>query len=148
LFVRGGESVVDPCCGSGTLLIHAAALGARVTGFDINKKMVGSTNKNLTHFGFEPCASVADAAEVAGSYDLALANIPYGNMSAASAEQVRRMLANIVQLAPRGVIIAADDASGEIQAAGGRITQHIRLYKFSMTRHIFVYGRGAVEKDI
>ena len=37
LLVRGGERVVDPCCGSGTLLLHAAALGALVTGFDINK---------------------------------------------------------------------------------------------------------------
>ena len=139
LLIRGGESVLDPCCGSGSLLLHAAVLGARVTGHDINKKMVGATNKNLAHFGFEGAASVADATEVTGAYDVVLANLPYGNMSAVSPERSAQMVANIVRLAPRGVIIAASDISGQVGAAGALVTRMILLPKFSTTRWIVLY---------
>ncbi len=142
LVVRGGERVVDPCCGSGTLLLHAAALGAHVTGFDINRKMVGATNKNLAHFGFEPSACVADAGELRGEYDVVLANLPYNQMSAASDAQVRRIAGSIVRLAPRGVLVAASDLSAEIRGAGARATALIQLRKFSLTRLILVFERA------
>ena len=142
LFIRGGERVVDPCCGSGTLLIHAASLGANLTGHDINKKMVGSTNKNLQHFGFEPAASLADAAEAAGSYDVALANVPYGKMTPTSDERLARMVANIVTLAPRGAVVALCDLSGILRGAGADVRQVLRLAKFSVTRRIFLYERA------
>ncbi len=141
LFVRGGERVVDPCCGSGTLLIHAASLGAHVTGFDINQKMMWATNKNLAHFGFGPAATVGDAALVAGAFDVLLANVPYGKMSATSDEAVAGMVSNMVRLAPRGAIIATEDLSGIIEAAGGTVREVLRLVKFSVTRRIFVYER-------
>ncbi len=121
LVVRGGERVVDPCCGSGTLLLHAASMGAHPTGFDINLKMVGATNKNLAHFGFEPAASVADATELGGEYDVVLTNLPYGQMSAASDEQVRRLAVSAVRLAPRGVLVAAIDLSAEVRDAGAQV---------------------------
>ncbi len=140
LLVRGGESVVDPCCGTGSLLIHAAALGARVTGFDINRKMAGATNTNLLHFGFPKAATQADAAEVSGDYDLLITNIPYGNMSAVSPEKAMSIVTNIVRLAPRGAVVAGDDISGQIRAAGVNV-KTITLHKFSMTRYVFVYER-------
>lgn len=142
LAIRGGERVVDPCCGSGTLLIHAAALGAHVAGFDINKKMVGTTNLNLKHFGLEPAARLGDAAEISGDYDLALANLPYGHMSPVTDERAGQMVTNIVKLAPRGVIISIRDVSGEVRAGGARVEQLIRLPKQALTRLIFVYRRS------
>jgi len=140
LLIRGGESVLDPCCGSGSLLLHAAVLGARVTGHDINKKMVGATNKNLAHFGFGRAATLADATETTGDYDIVLANLPYGNMSAVSPERSAQMVTNIVGRAPRGVLITTRDVSRDIEQAGAIIRQVIRLAKFSVTRLIFVYG--------
>ena len=144
VLVRGGERVIDPCCGTGTFLLHAASLGARVTGCDINKKMVGATNKNLKHFGFEPAASQGDAAELTGSYDLVLANVPYGKMTATSDEKLARMVANIVTLAPRGAIVAMSDLSDVIRGAGAEVRQVLRLAKFSITRRIFIFERASV----
>jgi len=141
LFVRGGERVVDPCCGSGTLLIHAASLGAKVTGYDINQKMVWATNKNLAHFGFEPAAAVGDAAEIEGEFDVLVANVPYGRMAPTSDEKLARMVTNIAKLAPRGAIVALSDQSEAIEASGGVVREVIRLAKFSVTRRIFIYER-------
>jgi len=142
LVVRGGERVVDPCCGSGTLLLHAAALGADVTGHDLNPKMVGATNKNLEHFGLRPGASVADAAKVAGDYDVLLTNLPYGRMSATPSEKVRRIVANLPRLAPRGAVVTAEDVSADLRAAGARVRLRVSFPKFSFTRLIFVYERA------
>ena len=133
--------VIDPCCGSGTLLLHAAALGAHITGHDINPKMVGATNKNLEHFGSPPAASLADAAEIRGAYDFVLTNIPYGNMSAVTAAAARRIIANLVRLAPRGLIVAAHDITPDLTASGATVRQLIQLPKFSVLRLIFLYER-------
>ena len=144
ILVRGGERVIDPCCGTGTFLLHAASLGAHTTGCDINKKMVGATNKNLKHFGFEATASIGDAADVAGSYDLVLANVPYGKMTATSDERLAGMVANIATLAPRGAIVATSDLSDVIRGAGAEVRQVLRLAKFSITRRIFIFERAGV----
>jgi len=143
VLVRGGERVIDPCCGTGTFLLHAASLGAHVTGCDINKKMVGATNKNLAHFGFEAAASLGDATELTGRYDLLLANVPYGKMTAMSDEKLARMVANIVTLAPRGAIVATCDLSDVIRGAGADVRQVLRLAKFSITRRIFIYEHAS-----
>ncbi|MFW6158061.1 MAG: TRM11 family SAM-dependent methyltransferase [Planctomycetota bacterium] len=139
LVVRGGERVVDPCCGSGTLLLNAADLGASVTGFDVNKKMVGATNANLLYFGFRAAAEQADAAEVTGEYDLVVTNLPYGKMSAVTPAEEGRLVRNIVPLAPRGVLVTTSHIAEPIAAAGAHVEQTIPLSKFTMTRYIYVY---------
>jgi predicted RNA methylase len=143
LFVRGGERVIDPCCGSGSLLIHSAALGATVFGSDINQKMVGSTTKNLAHFGFSGEITRQDAAEARGEYDVMLANVPYNMMSPIADEQLSAIVRNIVTLAPRGAIVSAQDVTSDIEAGGGVVDRIIHQRKFSMTRLIFCYSRPA-----
>lgn len=142
LVVRAGERVVDPCCGSGTLLLNAADLGASVTGFDINKKMVGATNANLLYCGFPAAAELGDATEITGRYDVALANLPYGHMSAVFPEKLEQMVVNIVRLAPRGALITIGDISPGIRESGAEVRQVLRLRKQSMTRLIFIYERA------
>ncbi len=139
LEVRGGERVVDPCCGSGTLLMNAADLGAHVSGFDLNKKMVGATNANLLYFGFPASAEQADATKVGGNYDLVLTNLPYGKMSAVSPADELRLVRNIVKLAPRGVLITTNDVTDAVREAGTRLERTIPLSKFTITRKVYQY---------
>ena len=51
LVASPGDTIIDPCCGSGTILIEAASIGIRVAGADNNPKMVTATIENLEHFG-------------------------------------------------------------------------------------------------
>lgn len=48
---RPGDTVLDPFCGSGTLLMEAAMLGMKVIGVDINGDQVQGTKSNLSWFG-------------------------------------------------------------------------------------------------
>ena len=45
--LRGGDSVLDPFCGSGTTLVEAAHLGLSAIGFDINPLAVYVANAKL-----------------------------------------------------------------------------------------------------
>jgi tRNA G10 N-methylase Trm11 len=49
---RPGETLIDPCCGSGTVLHAALERGIKAKGYDINPLMVEGTNTNLAHFGY------------------------------------------------------------------------------------------------
>jgi tRNA G10 N-methylase Trm11 len=48
---RAGDTVLDPFCGTGTLLMEAAMLGMKVIGIDIDGDQVQGTKTNLTWFG-------------------------------------------------------------------------------------------------
>ncbi len=48
---RAGDTVLDPFCGTGTLLMEAAMLGMKVIGIDIDGNQVQGTKSNLTWFG-------------------------------------------------------------------------------------------------
>ncbi len=48
---RPGDTVLDPFCGTGTLLMEAAMLGMKCIGIDIDGDQVHGTKTNLTWFG-------------------------------------------------------------------------------------------------
>lgn len=59
---RLGDLVLDPFCGAGGLLIEAGLMGCRIMGFDVERRMVEGSLKNLRFFGLEPDGlGVADA---------------------------------------------------------------------------------------
>jgi len=48
---RPGDTVLDPFCGTGTILMEAALLGMKVIGIDIDGNQVQGTKSNLIWFG-------------------------------------------------------------------------------------------------
>ncbi len=49
--IKKGESIIDPFCGTGGLLLEAALIGCRVEGVDIDERMVKACSKNLDGYG-------------------------------------------------------------------------------------------------
>ena len=47
--IRRGDTLLDPFCGTGGILIEAGIIGVRVVGTDIDPKMVSGTEINLQH---------------------------------------------------------------------------------------------------
>lgn len=75
------ETVVDVGCGSGILSVAAARLGAaRVTALDIEPDAVSATMANAAANGVADriTASTTDIADLAGRFDVALANVTAG----------------------------------------------------------------------
>ncbi|MEM1585998.1 MAG: THUMP domain-containing protein [Candidatus Bathyarchaeia archaeon] len=82
---KRGDLVLDPFCGTGSILIEAGLIGCRVMGFDVKRYMVRGSIKNLDFFGIRPeHVAVADARFLplaAGSVDCIVTDPPYGTAS-------------------------------------------------------------------
>lgn len=78
---RPGASVVDPCCGAGTIMIEAALLGAHAAGGDIDGAAVGAAQANAAAAGVTVEARQWDARTLplaAASADAVVCNLPWG----------------------------------------------------------------------
>jgi len=79
--ITPGQSLMDPFCGTGGILIEAGLLGARVVGIDIKNTMVEGCRANLIHYGITPdCLKCGDALGIEDIYpvDAVVTDLPYG----------------------------------------------------------------------
>lgn len=82
--IRPGHCVLDPCCGSGTLLVAAGLAGATtLMGLDQDEKAVAMAMANLVALGLDGGIEVGDAAALgsrssASGVDRVIGNLPFG----------------------------------------------------------------------
>jgi tRNA (guanine10-N2)-dimethyltransferase len=133
-----GDTIVDPCCGAGTILIEAMSAGIAAVGLDANKQMASYARANLLHFGLPALVCAGDARHIVGRYDAVVTDLPYGWTSAPDAALHADILANLRRLAPRLSIVLGSDASAVITDAGWRIQRHATQPKGGLCRHIYV----------
>jgi tRNA (guanine10-N2)-dimethyltransferase len=106
---RTGELLLDPFCGTGSVMIEAAFIGCRVLGLDIQRRMAVGCRSNLKHFGVD-----AEGLVIADSRKLPLTGLdclvtdpPYGR----SASTMKSTTKQIVE----GVLSSAFPLLGEGQ---------------------------------
>ena len=96
---RDDDTVLDPVCGSGTLLaeVHGYACGAQLRGFDQDRQAIAAARRNLAHLPqLELAAGDARATGLpGGSLSLFLANLPFGKQFGSPAEN-RRLYQDIL----------------------------------------------------
>lgn len=81
---RPVNSLLDPFCGSGGLLLESCLLGLATTGVDIDKSMLLRARKNLSFFGCKAVLVHGDACKYASSASVVVTDLPYGRNSKAS----------------------------------------------------------------
>ena len=111
-------SILDPFCGTGSILLEAGALGLRAIGVDNNIKMAGMSRRNLAHFGYHAQVELGDAQDCAQTADAIVTDLPYGRLLEQDQEALREVLHHTVQLAPQAVILAEEDITPWLQDAG------------------------------
>ncbi len=112
------RSILNLCCGSGSLLLEACALGLDAYGVDWNWRMVEMSRQNLAHFGYRATVERGDAREVARTADAVVADLPYGLRLVFSEAVVRDILAHAARLAPVGVFAAGAEITPWLAEAG------------------------------
>lgn len=82
-YLKEGARVLDPCCGSGTVLIERGKLTetAALTGVDIAHKAIGIARENAAAAGSQAKFICNDCLrfEAKRKYDEVIANLPFGN---------------------------------------------------------------------
>jgi predicted RNA methylase len=103
---RDDDAVLDPVCGSGTLLAeaHAYAPKARLWGIDQDRQAIAAARRNLAHVPQLQLA-VGDARAAGlpdGSLSLFLANLPFGKQFGSPAQNRELYIAILRELARLG----------------------------------------------
>lgn len=129
---------LDPCCGMGNVVIEALDMGIDAEGFDFNDIVVEDANSNLNFFGFDSVIKCADASKIKGSFDTAVADLPYGVLSITDRDTYFRILKNLRSVASRAVILSAEDISDIVISVGFDIIEKCIAHKGGLDRHITV----------
>ena len=137
--VPEARSILDPCCGAGSIVIEAASLGLDAFGVDWKPAMVGMTRENLAHLGYDATVVRADSRDHEQSADAIVTDLPYGNAIDQDERSIRGVLDRSSHQAPVGVFVAQADISSWLDAAGYTgIELHRVLKRRGLTRWIHV----------
>ncbi|MEA3378904.1 MAG: methyltransferase domain-containing protein [Nanoarchaeota archaeon] len=80
--IKQGQTLYDPFCGTGGILIEAGLIGCRIIGSDIDQKMIKRTKINLKNYNINNFKlSQTDAAKAKQEFDTIVTDPPYGKAS-------------------------------------------------------------------
>ena len=102
------ETLCDPFCGSGTILLEAESMGIRSIGIDFDKKMCNIAKKNLSSNGFNSRiinAGYEHLQNIKDKIDGIVTDLPYGN-SSKSSQSPKKLLQDFVSIIPKRKKIA------------------------------------------
>lgn len=146
-----GESVLDPVCGSGSLLVeaHGCCSGVDLIGIDIDRDAIKAAKLNMSYI--HGCKlNKGDATRIElpdGSCDVFLANLPFGKQFGSTVDNpnlYRDILKEMSRLAsPKGraVMITSDVAAMDKaidQIAGVKLKKRIKVKIRGTWAEIFV----------
>lgn len=131
-------TLIDPCCGIGTVLIEALSMGFNIKGYEINPHIAKNAKINLDYFGYEDVITVGDMHNIRDKYDVAIIDIPYGLFTPTTLKEQTDIIKTARRIANKLVIITFEDMEEHITSAGFRILDKCEVHKGTFTRHITV----------
>ncbi len=152
---RNGDLILDPFCGTASMLIEAGLMGYRVVGLDVQSSMVRGSLRNFLHLGVKAEGMVvADAEHLPMSrIDCVVTDPPYGRSATTLGRTTRSIvesfLSNVGKVLPKGrrICIAAPksvEISGMAKGLGFKhVESHLVYVHRSLTREIAVLEKKA-----
>jgi tRNA (guanine10-N2)-dimethyltransferase len=150
---KAGEVVLDPFCGTGTMIIEARLIGCRVLGMDIQRRMARGTRRNMAHFNIKSDGIIvgdADHLPVTG-VDRVVTDPPYGisstTLKRTTEQLVKQVLKSVHGTLPTGkrICLAAPKKLGIIpigKVLGFKpLESHFVYVHRSLTREIVVFKK-------
>ena len=101
--VKRGDTVLDPFCGTGGIIMEAASMGMRVIASDLDECMVTGCIENMEHYHLElqdsDVLDIGDVPHRFGEVDAVVTDPPYGRSASTDGEDIaglhRRALASV-----------------------------------------------------
>jgi tRNA (guanine10-N2)-dimethyltransferase len=149
--IKKHETLLDPFCGTGGILLEAGLLGIHVIGSDIEKKMIDGCRKNLEFYHLKNftlfCADIADVSKHVRSVDAVVTDFPYARATTTKGEQLKqlynRAFMNISQILKKNRRAVIGLSNEEILSVGKNYLTVLEKYPIishrSLTRYFIVY---------
>jgi tRNA (guanine10-N2)-dimethyltransferase len=123
------KRIIDPCCGVGTVLLEGAFAGYSITGCEINRKVARAARGNLKHFNYNAQVITGDIKNIDEVFDAAIIDLPYGNFSTTTKEELQSILKNAKRISKKIVLVSAKNITYEIESEGLVISDRCEVGK-------------------
>ncbi len=151
--VKKQQTLLDPFCGTGGILLEAGFIGAQIVGSDIEQKMIEGSKKNLEFYHLKNyrlyCADIGDIARYAPSVDAIATDFPYARATTTKGEQLKqlykRAFETISQILKKNRYAVVGLSNEDIRTIGEQYLSIVATYPVkshrSLTRYFVVYKR-------
>lgn len=151
--VKKQQTLLDPFCGTGGILLEAGLLGAHTVGSDIEQKMIDGSQKNLEYYHLKNyrlyCADIGDIARYVPSVDAIATDFPYARSTTTKGEQLTRLYNRafeaISQVLKKNGYAVVGLSNENIRSIGEQYLSVIATFPVkshrSLTRYFVVYQR-------
>ena len=132
-------TLVDPCCGVGTVVIEALDLGINVKGYEISKSLVYNARNNIEFLGYNrEIITSGNMHNINEVFDVAIVDIPYGLFSPVTLKEQMDIINTSRRIARKLVIITFEDMDNLIISAGFKIIEKCYMIKGNMVRQVSI----------
>jgi tRNA (guanine10-N2)-dimethyltransferase len=132
-------TLIDPCCGVGTVVIEALDLGINVKGYEISKPIACNARNNIEFLGYNrEIITSGDMHDINEIFDVAIVDIPYGLYSPVTLQEQVDIISTSRRIASKMVIITFEDMDNLIISAGFKIVEKCYMKKGNMIRQISI----------
>jgi tRNA (guanine10-N2)-dimethyltransferase len=152
--IKNNQTIFDPFCGTGGILIEAGLIGCRVIGSDISDKMIEGTKQNLQFYNITNYdIFVSDVGDVKKTIlkkvDSVVTDFPYGKSTTTKGEEIlelyERAFKSISEIIKTNGIAVIGIPNEELIPLSKQYFSLIKIYKIpvhrSLTRY-FIVLRG------
>jgi len=126
-------SLLDACCGAGTIMLEACFAGYKMEGCDINWKLCRAARENLAYFNYQAKVFRSDIKDMVNRYDAAIIDLPYNLLSSATEKDIFHIIESSAAIADRLVIVSTSDIANLIGKTGYKILDHCTVNKKGKT---------------
>ena len=127
------KSLIDPCCGVGTVLIEALYSGYKIRGMDINPKVVNDTLENLAYYDYTAPVFVGDIKEIKEKYDAAIIDLPYNILSRFDDAAQDRIIQHSAKIAHRLVFVSSASIQENLDKHHLKVLDYAEIKKMGKT---------------
>lgn len=110
-------SLLDSCCGVGTIMLEACISGFNIEGCDINPKRCEQTQRNLEHYGYHGKVHCSDVSDLDKAYDAVIVDLPYNLYSYSTDAITESIIQSAANKSTRVVIVSIADIKEVIDKA-------------------------------
>ncbi len=90
--IKKDETLLDPFCGTGGILLEAGLIGAKIVGSDIEDKMIAGCKKTLDFYKIKNydlhCSDIGDIGQYIDKVDAIVTDLPYGKSTTTRGEKI------------------------------------------------------------
>lgn len=100
--IRKNDTMLDPFCGTGGILIEAGLIGVKIIGSDIEKKMIQGSKETLDFYKIKNyqlfCSDISDIKKHVDFVDAIVTDLPYGKAATTKGEDMDKLYLRAFQV--------------------------------------------------